>query len=138
MITEEQYQQALQQKDQAQETINAYHIQKAEQFKARLESGEPFTDDDLFYSATALCPCGHGLAYPKGCGGFHYWDCSAVLKGIESHEVAHTEKLPFAYYKVKGESEYNGTTRGVFRPQIMCRHRIPGCTGGDTCTSDHK
>ena len=117
MISKEQYEQAIAQKDQAQGIINQYHKNKHEAFNQRLIDNPIFTDDELFYSATSLCPCGHGLAYPKECGPMHYWDCSAILKGIANSAVEHTARWPFAYYDVKGESERNGTTRGVFSPK---------------------
>lgn len=118
MISEEQFKAATTAKNEAEETINAYFKQKAEAFNRRLIENPVFTDDELYYSATSLCPCGHGLAYPKGCGAWHYWDCSAILKGIADKSVKHTDRLPFSIYGVKGESEYRGTTRGVFIPQI--------------------
>ena len=117
MITKEQYDQAIENQEKAQETINAYHKQNREAFASRLQENPVFTDDELFYSATSLCPCGHGLAYPKDCGGSHYWDCSAILKGVANKEIEHTGQLPFAFYNIKGESERNGTTRGVFKPK---------------------
>lgn len=117
MVTEDQYKAALAQKREADDIINLYHKEKSEAFKHRMKDNPIFTDDELIYSATALCPCGHGLAYPKECGIQHYWDCSAILKGIADPRVMHTGQLPFAFYKVKGESERNGTTRGVFRPK---------------------
>jgi hypothetical protein len=117
MITEEQYQQAVRQQDEAEEIISAYHREKQEAFDERMKNNPVFSEDELFYSATSLCPCGHGLAYPKGCGPHHYWDCSAILKGIADPAVEHTGRLPFAFYSVKGESERNGTTRGVFMPK---------------------
>lgn len=116
MITKEQYQQARKQRDEAEKTINTYHKEKRELFDQRLKENPIFTDDELIYAATSLCPCGHGLAYPKECGPSHYWDCSAILRGIADPNVQHTGKAPFMYYKIKGESEQNGTTRGVFRP----------------------
>jgi hypothetical protein len=82
-----------------------------------LEDNPIFTDDELRYSARDLCPCGHGLAYPKECGTSHYWDCSAILKGIADSKIAHTGRLPFIYYSIKSESAQNGTTRGVFIPK---------------------
>lgn len=111
-ISEKEYAQAVRQKDEADKIINAFHKQKAEQFKQRLESGKPFTDDDLVYSATAVCECGHGLAYPKDCGPGHYWDCSAILKGVAYPDLKHTAKLPFAFYDVKSENQpsANGAT----------------------------
>ena len=120
MITQEQYEAACAQKDAADEVIRAFYLQKENDFKARLESGKPFTDDELVYAAFTLCPCGHGLAYPKACGMSHYWDCSAILKGIADKTVKHTGRLPFAFYSVKSEEERSAggsTTRGVFRPQ---------------------
>ena len=117
MISKEQYQAAVAQHKASEETMNAYHRQEAEAFKQRVKDNPVFTDDELFYSATALCPCGHGLAYPKMCGGNWHWDCSAILKGIADPEAKHTGQLPFAFYGVKGESEHNGTTRGVFLPK---------------------
>lgn len=116
-ITREQYDAAVAAKKAAEETINQFHREEDARFKQRLESGVPFTDDELLYSAYTLCPCGHGLAYPKGCGGWHYRDCSAILKGTADKNVTHTGKLPFAFYDVKSENERRGTTRGVFKPQ---------------------
>ena len=104
------------QKEQAQETINTYFKEKREAFQQRLKDNPIFTDDELRYSAVTLCPCGHGLAYPKDCIPGHYWDCSAILKGIADKNVEHTGQLPFASNSIKGESERNGTTRGVFKP----------------------
>lgn len=117
MISEEDYQAAVKARAEAEQTINAYHAQAREAFARRLVENPVFTDDELHYSATSLCPCGHGLAYPKACGGDHYWDCSAILKGIADPKVEHTGRLPFMFYDVKGESEHRGTTRGVFRPK---------------------
>lgn len=116
-VTKEQYDEAVVLKDNAQKTINEFFRQKRERFELRLKENPIFTDDELFYSASSLCPCGHGLAYPKDCGPSHYWDCSAILKGIADKNVKHTDQLPFAFYDVKGEGERNGTTRGVFRPK---------------------
>jgi len=116
-VTIEQYDEAIALRDKAQETINEFLRQKRERFDLRMKENPLFTDDELFYSAVALCPCGHGLAYPKECGPGHYWDCSAILKGIADTSVKHTDQLPFVFYDIKGESERNGTTRGVYRPK---------------------
>lgn len=115
MITNEQVEQARKQRDEAEAIINQYHKEQQEAFEKRLKENPIFKDDELVYSLYALCPCGHGLAYPKGCGGSHYWDCSAILKGIADQSVKHTDQLPFAFYSVKSERE-GQTTRGVFRP----------------------
>ncbi len=118
MITETEYKEACINRDLCQEIINRYHNERAERFKEKMLTNPVFTDEELHYSAYSLCPCGHGLAYPEGCGGFHYWDCSAILKGIADKNVTHTSPLPFSMYDVKGESEHRGTTRGVFKPKV--------------------
>jgi len=115
-VTEEQYAEAKKKQNEAEETISKYFSQKKKDFETRLKENPIFTDDELYYSRTELCPCGHGLAYPKSCGPGHYWDCSAILKGIADKKVEHTGQLPFAYYDVKGERE-NQTTRGVYLPK---------------------
>ena len=115
-ITEEQYEQACKQKQEAEIIIDRYFIEKRQRFKERMKTNPIFTDDELYYSRVDLCPCGHGLAYPKSCGPDHYWDCSAILKGIADKDVEHTGQLPFAYYEIKGELG-NLTTRGVYLPK---------------------
>ena len=117
MITKEQYDSACEVQKQAQEVINQYGRERAEAFELRLKTNPIFTDDELFYSRETLCPCGHGLAYPKNCGAFHYWDCSAILRGIADKNVQHTGQLPFTMYDIRGERGAE-TTRGVFRPQV--------------------
>lgn len=117
MISEEQYRSALDARDAAQAVINAYGKQEAEAFSRRMQENPIFAEEELIYSAHNLCPCGHGLAYPKNCGAFHYWDCSAILKGIADPNVEHTAKLSFTMYDIKGESDYRGSTRGVFKPK---------------------
>lgn len=119
-ITKEQFEEAIRAKEEADKLINAYLKQEQAKFDERLLAGTPFTDDELIYAATSLCPCGHGVAYPKGCNPHHYWDCSAILKGIADPGVQHIGKLPFALYEIKSEGQpsANGaTTRGVFRPK---------------------
>jgi len=117
MITEEEYEKAKTQHEESEKIINQYHMEKRQRFEQRMKDNPVFTDDELFYSARDLCPCGHGLAYPKDCSPNHYWDCSAILKGIADKTVEHCAQLPFAYYSIKGESKHNGTTRGVFIPK---------------------
>jgi len=116
MITKELYERAVKQKEAAEEVINQYWLEKRNAFKNRMKTNPIFTDDELFYSRTNLCPCGHGLAYPKDCGPDHYWDCSAILKGIADKDVDHTGQLPFSFYEIKGELG-NMTTRGVYLPK---------------------
>jgi hypothetical protein len=120
MITKKQYEKAVSLRDMGQDLINAYNKQKIEAFQKRMQENPVFTDDELRYSAHDLCPCGHGIAYPTGCGSHHYWDCSAILKGIADPTVQHCAKLPFAFYSIKSEGQpsANGsTTRGVFKPK---------------------
>lgn len=76
-----------------------------------------YKDSALVYAATARCPCGAGLAYPKGMGPDGRWDCSDILAGraIPSGQpgsVQHTGLLPFTFYEVKSETQpsANGAT----------------------------
>jgi hypothetical protein len=79
-------------------------------FEARLSSEVPFTDAELTYAAESRCPCGHGMAYPIGCGPHHYWDCSAI-KGTADDKVQHTARLSFVFYEIK--SEHQPSTKGA-------------------------
>lgn len=84
--------------------------------KRKLAAGEMFTDSELLYAAYARCPCGAGLAYPKAAPMGHYWDCSDILTGRAAgkESVQHTDRLPFAFWEVKGENQpsaYGATTR---------------------------
>jgi hypothetical protein len=116
MITREEYEQALKTKDEADKVINQYFREKQQAFDERMKNNPVFTEEELRFSASTCCPCGAGLAYPKGCGMHHYWDCSAILMGKASLEVKHTDKLPFSFYDVKSESSYRGTTRPSGKP----------------------
>jgi hypothetical protein len=76
------------------------------------------TTDDLVYAAEARCPCGAGLAYERrgesGQSISGYWDCSAILLGTADTAVTHTDKMPFVFWKVKGENQpsaHGATTR---------------------------
>lgn len=122
MITEEQYQEARETNKESEKIINQYHKEKMQAVEKKIADGVPFTDEELRYSAYELCPCGHGLAYPKDCGINHYWDCSAILKGIARSDVEHCPQLPFSVTKIKSEeSTLPGgkkmTTRGVYKPK---------------------
>ena len=117
MIRREEYDSAVKQQKKSQEIINQFHKEQAERFSKRMANNPIFTDEELRYSAKMLCPCGYGLAYPKSCGAFHYWDCSAILKGTADDMVTHTSQLPFNVTNIKSESESRGTTRGVCRPK---------------------
>ena len=116
MVTQKQYNEALEQTEAANEVIRQYHSEKDEKFKERLKNKPVFKDRELTYSMDQLCPCGHGLAYPRGCGPGHYWDCSAILKGLADEKITHTGQLPFAYYSIKSETK-DRTTRGVCIPR---------------------
>jgi hypothetical protein len=109
MITKEEYQNAVSNRDAAQEIINNYTKQKLELFEERLKTNPIFKDTELFYSRSSRCPCGAGLAYPKECSPLHYWDCSAILLGKADKHVKHTAQLPFSMYDIKGERENEST-----------------------------
>lgn len=121
MITREQFEAAVKQKAEADQLIQDYIRERDAAADARIESKVPFRDEELVYSAAALCPCGHGLAYPKQTGTLgRYWDCSAIWKGMADTKVKHTGQLPFMYYEIKEEgqpSAVGSTTRGVFKPK---------------------
>lgn len=112
MITKEAYEEARETIQECEKVTRAYHVEQAKEFRDRILNNPVFEEDELVYSACMRCPCGHGMAYPKGCGPNYHWDCSAVLKGIADQDRVHTPKLPFAFYKVKEESPERGTTRG--------------------------
>ena len=116
-ITEQEYTDALKQRDILEEIIQAYHKQREEDLEQRLKDNPIFSDDELIYSAITLCPCGYGLAHPKNCGMHHYWSCAGILKGIADVKAKHSPKLSFIFHEIKSESEYNGTTRGEFKPE---------------------
>ena len=115
-ITEYDYMHALDQKAEAEAVIHAYHRQQAQAFDDRLASNPIWRDDELRYSAMHRCPCGYGLAYPKGAHPHHYWDCAGILMGEEDANEQHTAKLPFIYYEIRGEND-NMTTRGSVVPK---------------------
>lgn len=120
MITEDEYTAAIAAKNAAEATITQYHSEKVGAFEERLRTNPVFKDEELIYAAYILCPCGHGMAYPRGCGPLHYWDCSAILRGIADKEVEHAGQQPFTMTNIKSEqqaSAHGATTRGVFRPK---------------------
>ena len=117
MISKEQYEEALKAQDEAKSLINQYHAEQQEVFERRMQDNPIFTDDELRYSESSLCPCGYGLAYPKSCGMNHHWDCSGILTGRADESVQHTARLPFSMYSIRSESSGKGTTRGVYRPK---------------------
>lgn len=85
--------------------------------RAEKAGGMSHKDSDLIYAAYVRCKCGAGMAYPRGCGPCHYWDCSDILAGraVESGKpgaVLHEAKLPFVFYEIKSENQpsANGAT----------------------------
>jgi hypothetical protein len=119
-ITEEQYKAACKTKAEADHIIHIFHAQKRKRWKDRYEAfvkeGKVFTDDELIFASVKRCPCGHGLAYPKGSGPTHHWDCAGILKGEHTADVKHTAQLPFAYYSITSETSPRSndmTTRGT-------------------------
>lgn len=72
-------------------------------------------DDELIYAAFGRCPCGAGMAYPKGIGGHGFWDCSDLLTGRARSNYGgprHTERLPFTFWEIKSDQQpsANGAT----------------------------
>lgn len=116
MISEPELNDARQRKNDAEAIIAQYHREQSAAFEERVKTNPVFTDSELIYSRDSLCPCGHGLAYPAACGPGHYWDCSAILKGIADPQVKHCGQMPFAFYEIKSERGEE-TTRGMLRPQ---------------------
>lgn len=120
MISKQEYDEAVAQRSAAQAIINQYGKEQRERFVERLQNNPVFTEEELIYSAMNRCPCGHGLAYPDGCGIDHYWDCSAILKGIHGKGTKHTAQLLFSMYNIKSENQPSAkgaTTRGVIIPK---------------------
>lgn len=115
MITEEQYQQAKKSRDEAEEVIRDYIMQKREAFIERVKSNPIFKPEELKYAAFATCKtCGAGLAYPKECTDPHWhWDCSAILTGkVTGDEIMKHATYPFSMYEIKSEDQpsANGAT----------------------------
>jgi hypothetical protein len=84
--------------------------------KTKAEAGT-LTDDDLIYAAFMRCPCGAGIAYPKGIGAHGYWDCSDILTGRaapKGHEGSkkHCDYYPFVFWEINSENQpsANGVT----------------------------
>lgn len=94
---------------------------RSEKIKERINLAESgagdFQLDELVFSAYSRCPCGAGLCYAIGCGGFSSWHCSDILLGraVPSGQEGsknHTEPLPFTFYEIKSERQpsVNGAT----------------------------
>lgn len=117
MITESEYKEACAVKDKAEKILNAYRLQKINDFEKRWQQFNVekkfFADSDLVYASHARCKkCNAGLAYPSNCGPAHQWTCSNVLKGIGT-DNGH-DAFPFMFYEIKSEkqpSAQGATTR---------------------------
>lgn len=106
MITKEQYEKAVKDRESAEKIISEFHEQKRIAFKQRMKENPIFTEDELIFSATIRCKgCGAGLAYPKDCGPGHYWDCSGVLLGKIKNPGKEHEQYPFMYHEIKSEDQ---------------------------------
>lgn len=116
MISKEEYDAAVSQKEASEVTISAYHTQQEEAFKERMKTNPIFTPEELIFAAHARCSCGHGLAYPKACSMFHYWDCSAILMGTHNKGVKHTDRLPFTFYDIKSENQHSAMGNNTRTP----------------------
>lgn len=78
---------------------------------------DKFKVKELIFAAYNRCPCGAGLAYPKGIGPWGSWDCSDILLGQavpkdKPNSKQHTGELPFSFYEIKSEDQpsANGAT----------------------------
>lgn len=99
----------------------------------RFKEKETYKPSELVYAAEARCPCGAGLAYPKGCGAHHYWDCSAILLGKAEPKdspaaMRHTAQVPFAFCKVRSErADATTRPRGLSSSSSGSNCDYPGC-----------
>lgn len=75
-----------------------------------------FTSEELVYAAAERCCCGAGMAYPKGCGPHHWWDCSAILLGEAAPGSTHSDGMPFAFWSVLSEEQKARTGGATTRP----------------------
>lgn len=74
---------------------------------------DKFLPEELLFAAYVRCPCGAGMAYPKGIGVRNgRWNCSAILLGEADVKTEHEAALPFAFYEIKSENQpsANGAT----------------------------
>lgn len=82
-----------------------------------------FTDLELFYSATARCRCGSGLAHPLDhelAFKQRAWNCAAYMRG-ESAPGDH-DSFDFAYFKIREETSINNSGGHTTRPPgTVCR-----------------
>lgn len=106
MISKGEYEAAAAQKAAAEKVMAEYHRHNDAAFAerwAKFKAGDTFfSDDELIYSARARCnECRAGMAYPKACGIWHRWDCSACLKGSEKGHGS----FPFNIYDIKSEDQ---------------------------------
>ena len=85
--------------------------------------------DRMVWAAHSRCPCGAGLAYDPLASlegsVFNgplagYWDCSAIILGVQDNAVKHTAKLPFSFWSIKSAgqpSAQGATTKPAERPK---------------------
>ena len=93
-------------------------LQRCQPCRLRAKMEGKLKDIDLVFAESATCPCGAGLAYRIDAGTHDSWDCSDILTGRalpkeNVNSVVHTDRLPFAFWKVKSERRTGGryTTR---------------------------
>lgn len=111
IVSHEEYMDALLQRQLLDQRIRTYEAERQTAVHLRAHKlAEPFKDDELVYSRENRCNCGAGLAYPKGCGPFHYWRCSAQLKTAGGQVPGlHSNPLPFGSYEIKAENAAHST-----------------------------
>lgn len=106
----------------AETVLGRRHVADAQEIERRIAACEKFDDSELVYSATTLCPCGYGLAYPKRIGMHGAWYCSGILTHRANDPTVVHHSYPFSMYDIKSENRFvrasdNTTTRGVFQPK---------------------
>ncbi len=98
--------------------LTQIYIKEGENVETKVQNcyqgKDKFTLDELVFSACVECPCGAGMAYPKGIGAFGSWHCSAMLTGTldKFKKVTHYGEIPFTTSNIKSENQpsANGLT----------------------------
>lgn len=109
------------QKEPLEERLREIYAEEAADIEEKIKrcnsNKDAFTADELRFSASARCPCGAGLAYPKNIGAHGAWHCSDILLGRavpsgQEGAKTHDSPLPFAFYEIKSEDQpsANGST----------------------------
>lgn len=112
-ITREQYERAVDEKEQAQIIIDMYAEQQKNIILGRVASSDVFQGDELVFAAASRCICGAGLAYPKHAPVNYHWNCSKVLMGTADMSQEHDNNLSFMMYNVRPETDKETTRPAI-------------------------